>query len=176
MRALFETTIAIGVSQVVIIIIALVRNKIIAVFVGQEGIGVMGYTLSMAGFLENFLLLGFQVALLRYASEKVRESKLEQVKLLFSTTLFVHLLVSVIGISVALVFLKQINVSIYQSEIYSSLVAIVLLGIPLTLFRRDIVNLLNAFSSAKSFILSNSLIGLVILKTPVFCCYLNTFL
>lgn len=166
MRALFETTAIIGGSQVLVLLLQLVRGKVVAVIIGLEGVGVLGNTIAFMSFWENALLLGFHIALLRYASERVKENRLEQVRLLFSTTILVHLVTSVIGIGVALIFLKQINMSLYQSQAFSFVMAIVLLGVPLRLLRTDIGNLFNAFNMVKVLGMLNvltALVGLVVI-------------
>jgi len=160
-RALFETAAIIGSSQVLVLVFQLVRAKIIALIIGPEGVGVLGNTMTFMSFWENALLLGFHIALLRYASERVKENRLEQVRLLFSTTILVHLVTSVIGVGVALVLLKQINMSLYQTQAFSFVLAIMLLGVPLRLLRADIGNLFNAFNMVKLLGAINVLTALV---------------
>lgn len=166
MRALFKTTAIIGASQVLVMMLQLIRGKAVAIFIGSEGVGVLGNTMAFTGFWQNALLLGFHFALLRFASEEIKENRVEVVRSLFSTTILVHLMTSFIGISVALILLKQISISLYQSQTFAFPLALVLLGLPFAMLRADIGNLFNAFNRVKvlgSINVLSALVGLVII-------------
>lgn len=166
MEALFETTAIIGASQILVMVLQVIRIKVIAVLIGPEGVGVLGNTVAFVGFWENMSLFGLQIALLRFSSEKIKENRMDVVRMLFSTTLTVHLVVSLISIAFALIFLEKINIGLYQSQAYSFALLLVLLGLPLALFQRDIGNLFNAFNMVKvigGIKVLSALVGLAVL-------------
>lgn len=150
MRALFETTALIGAAQVVSLALQLLRGKAIAVLIGPQGTAVLGNTMAFINFWQNMLLLGLHIALLRFGSESVKNNRLDTVRLLFSTTIRIHLLVSIIGVGVGLAFLGRIGMTLYQTHALSLPLALVLLGLPLLLLKTDIGNLFNAFGLVKA--------------------------
>lgn len=149
MKKLLHTTVIIGSAQVLVILLQIVRIKIIALIIGPEGIGVLGNTLAFIGLLENICLCGLHIALLRYSSEGASKKKFNQVSKLFSTTVIIHLFVSTSVILCSLLFLKQINVSIYRSQAFLSVSIFALLSLPFMILRRDFANLFNAFNKVK---------------------------
>jgi O-antigen/teichoic acid export membrane protein len=150
MRALFETTALMGAAQIVALALQLFRGKAIAVLIGPEGAAVVGNTMAFVGFWGNMLLLGLHIALLRFGSESVKNNRLDTVRLLFSTTIRIHLLVSVMGVGVGLAFLSRIGMSLYQTQALSFPLALVLIGLPLQMLQVDIGNLFNAFNLVKA--------------------------
>jgi len=149
MRKLFHTTVVIGFSQVLIILLQIIRAKLVALLIGPAGVGVIGNTYAFISVLENICFLGFHTALLRYASEKISEKKYEETGRLLSTAFFIHIFISSLGIVIALLFLQKINISIYQNLNFLFVSIFALLAVPFAILYSDLANLFNAFNEVK---------------------------
>ena len=149
MKKLFHTTVLIGLSQVLMVLLQIMRAKFIALLIGPTGAGVIGNTSVFMGVLENLCYFGFHIALLRYASEKISEKNYNDAGKLLSTTFLIHIALSFLGIAISLIFLQQINTSIYQNQnlLFVSIFAI--LSAPFAILYGDFGNLFNALNNVK---------------------------
>jgi len=149
MKKLLRTTAIIGSAQILVILIQIIRAKIVALIIGPEGIGIIGNTLAFVGVLENICFLGIHIALLRYSSEEANKKRFLEISKLFSTTIFIHIIVSFLGIIISIFFLQKINLSIYQNLIYLPISLFAILSVPFLMLKADFNYIFNAFNKVK---------------------------
>lgn len=172
MRKLFQTTIISGSAQIVILITQIVRLKIVAVLIGPVGMGILGNTLTFLSLIENICFLGLHIAFLRYASESASLGKFQEVSKLFSTTVFIHIVSSVLAMIISLLFLSKINLSIYQTLVFLPLSVFVIFTVPFEILRSDFINLFNAFNKIKLISKIDVLGAIINLSVTCFLIYL----
>jgi len=146
---LFKTTVIIGLSQVFIILMQIIRAKIIAVYLGPEGTSILGNTISFMNLLESIFAMGVSISLLRYASESIQREDFSSVNRYYSSSLIFNILSSTFGIIICIFFLKEISINVYGKEQNLVLLIFILFTLPVNLIYNIVFNLVNSFNDIK---------------------------
>ena len=98
---LFKVSSLNALSILIKISIGLVTSKVIALYVGPLGMGLVGNLRNFLSFIESIATLGFQNGIVKYVAEYKEDKK--QLSILISTV-FIALTFVVLGISGTLFF------------------------------------------------------------------------
>lgn len=148
---------------------SLISQKALAIFIGAEGIAIVGNLKNVVGFFEQFSILGTSNGLVKYISEN-KDDK-EQLNNLFSTVFVFSALASIISFIVLFFWYETLNDAIFGiDKDYGFIFKVLALIVPFMGINSILNSLLNGLSAYKLF----SKIGLVMAITSTLVIVLLT--
>jgi O-antigen/teichoic acid export membrane protein len=102
MKKLLETTVSISTTEIVLIIVALIKNKYLAISIGPEGFGIYGLLLSFFNLAAVFSGTWLSTGATKYISEYSEQKDNNSVDRVYSFTVG---LASVISVSMAIIMM-----------------------------------------------------------------------
>ena len=136
---------------------SLISQKALAIFIGAEGIAIVGNLKNVVGFFEQFSILGTSNGLVKYISENKDDKK--QLNNLFSTVFVFSALASIVSFMILFFWSNAINHAVFgANENYGYIFKILAFLIPFMGVNGILYALLNGLSAYKLF----SKIGLII--------------
>jgi PST family polysaccharide transporter len=153
---------------------SLISQKILAIFIGAEGIALVGNLKNVIVFFEQFSILGTSNGLVKYYAQ-YKDDK-QQLGSLFSTVFLFTFLASLIAFIVLMFWSHSLNNIVFGSEYqYDYIFKILALIIPFMGVNAILYSLLNGFSAYKLFsklgvvsvICSTTLIAVLTIKYNV---------
>ena len=136
---------------------SLISQKALAIFIGAEGIAIVGNLKNVVGFFEQFSILGTSNGLVKYISENKDDKK--QLNNLFSTVFVFSAIASIVSFMILFFWSNAINHAVFgANENYGYIFKILAFLIPFMGVNGILYALLNGLSAYKLF----SKIGLII--------------
>ena len=136
---------------------SLISQKALAIFIGAEGIAIVGNLKNVVGFFEQFSILGTSNGLVKYISEHKDDKK--QLNNLFSTVFVFSAIASIVSFMILFFWSNAINHAVFgANENYGYIFKILAFLIPFMGVNGILYALLNGLSAYKLF----SKIGLII--------------
>ena len=136
---------------------SLISQKALAIFIGAEGIAIVGNLKNVVGFFEQFSILGTSNGLVKYISEN-KDDK-EQLNNLFSTVFVFSALASIVSFIILFFWSNTLSLVIFGvDENYGYIFKILAFLLPFMGVNGILYALLNGLSAYKLF----SKIGLII--------------
>ncbi len=167
---LFKITSLNALSIVLKIAIGLVTSKVIAVFVGPLGMGLVGNLRNFLSAAESWGTLGFQHGIVKYVAEH-KDDK-EKVATVFSTAFWTITTVLILTCLFLFVFAESVNQWLFGSFNYVHIIQVLALALPWYVFSLVFVAVLNGLEQYQQVVKIN-MIGNVI--GLVFSVYLITY-
>jgi O-antigen/teichoic acid export membrane protein len=103
-RRIIKSTSIFGGVQVFNILIALIRSKIIAMFLGPMGFGIAGILTSTADFISSLINMGISTSSIRFISVASKEAQSERIVKSISIILKLVRVTALIGMLVTIIF------------------------------------------------------------------------
>ena len=148
---------------------SLASQKVLAIFIGAEGIALVGNLKNVISFFEQFSILGTSNGLVKYISENKDDKK--QLNNLFSTVFVFSALASIISFIVLFFWSNAISDAIFgANENFSYIFKILAFIVPFMGVNGILYSLLNSLSAYRLF----SKIGLIIVITSTLLIVLLT--
>ena len=139
---------------------SLVSQKVLAIFIGAEGIAIVGNLKNIVLFFEQFSILGTSNGLVKYISENKDDKK--QLNNLFSTVFVLSALASVVSFIILFFWSSALSDAVFGvNENYSYIFKVLAFLIPFMGVNGILYSLLNGLSAYKLF----SKIGLIVVVT-----------
>ena len=136
---------------------SLISQKALAIFIGAEGIAIVGNLKNVVGFFEQFSILGTSNGLVKYISEHKDDKK--QLNNLFSTVFVFSAIASIVSFMILFFWSNAINHAVFgANENYGYIFKILAFLIPFMGVNGILYALLNGLSAYKLF----SKIGLIV--------------
>ena len=136
---------------------SLISQKAFAIFIGAEGIAIVGNLKNVVGFFEQFSILGTSNGLVKYISEHKDDKK--QLNNLFSTVFVFSAIASIVSFMILFFWSNAINHAVFgANENYGYIFKILAFLIPFMGVNGILYALLNGLSAYKLF----SKIGLIV--------------
>lgn len=148
-----------SVSVLIKIITGLITSKFIAIFLGPEGLALLGNLRDFVGSVKTFSILGLYNGTIKYVAE-FKKNKQELSKVL-STVYFLGLITTVITGVVCFSFSGQINGYIFNEINYEYVIKIFAIVLPFYALNMFFLAIMNGFSKFKTLIVFN-IIGQII--------------
>ena len=172
---LFKVSSLNALSILIKISIGLVTSKVIALYVGPLGMGLVGNLRNFLSFIESIATLGFQNGIVKYVAEYKEDKK--QLSILISTV-FIALTFVVLGISGTLFFFaEEINRLLFGTIFnYVAIIQLLALALPWYVYSAVLISIVNGLGNFKNVIRINiigNLIGLLVSVILIF--QLKTF-
>jgi PST family polysaccharide transporter len=128
-KKLIHSIVLLGSSQALTTLVAIVRNKALAILLGPSGVGLISQLMTVQNFTASVVPMGMQLGALKYLSQ-IRIHSPVLLPRYISTTSRVFLWLSVITTMACLLFIKPLSsLALGNSEFYLYLVP-PLLGVP----------------------------------------------
>jgi len=166
-KRLFKITATLGFSNSIAFASSLIKNKLIAVFLGTAGMGIVSQLSGLLTFLSNLGTLGMQQSVTKFSAAgmlKDKDTKIDSENIL-SIALFLVGSITLTLLLFAVVFNKAISFLIFSDSSYGSGIIIIAVSLPFlafaTIFNYYFKGIGNIRLLFKASILS-SLIGVVI--------------
>lgn len=166
---LAKTSFWTGIATAIKLLSGFVINKFIAVFIGSDGLAVIGQFRDFQGILYSIGGGGIQQGIVKYTSEYKNDKK-KLIKLIstgFTLTLIVSL---IIGLSLIL-FNNFFTKFIFNSNEYYYILIVCAITLPLFTLNTFFLSILNGVQEIKKFIaanISSSLVGLILTSTLIY--------
>ena len=139
---------------------SLASQKVLAIFIGAEGIAIVGNLKNIVLFFEQFSILGTSNGLVKYISENKDDKK--QLNNLFSTVFVLSALASVVSFIILFFWSSALSDAVFGvNENYSYIFKVLAFLIPFMGVNGILYSLLNGLSAYKLF----SKIGLIVVVT-----------
>ncbi|MDA9343688.1 O-antigen translocase [Algibacter sp.] len=139
---------------------SLASQKVLAIFIGAEGIAIVGNLKNIVSFFEQFSILGTSNGLVKYISENKNDKK--QLNNLFSTVFVLSSLASIVSFIILFFWSNALGDAIFGvNENYSYIFKILAFLIPFMGVNGILYSILNGLSAYKLF----SKINLIIVIT-----------
>ncbi|MCD7915506.1 MAG: oligosaccharide flippase family protein [Tannerellaceae bacterium] len=142
----------IGIVQIAQMFFGLLRNKIIAILLGTNGIGLWGLFQTYIEMFSTFSLLGMDQSGVRLISKKAND-KVSQAKCILTFRNFIFL-ISLLFLFISILFSKFISNSLFGTDSYHKGIIIASLVIVCNSFSRGQTSILNALRDLKGLSLS----------------------
>ena len=139
-----------SVSIVIKMITGFIVTKLSAIFLGPQGIALLGNLRDFQNLISNLASGGLEKATIKYSAEY----KNNQVALnsFYSTIIYSSLILLVLVAGFCLVFAETINNSIFQERDFTYIIQILAVVLPLHVFNAFLTNLLKGFAEFKKVI------------------------
>jgi PST family polysaccharide transporter len=171
MRRLVTSTALVGTSSLLGVVTAVLRNKLLAVFVGTAGVGLLAQVGNLVNILSSLASLGIGVGMAKYAAEFSSKGDRHALARLKTSGLVPTWLASAVALAAALLLRKQLAVLIFGSDELSWAVALAALAVPLLVQFSFHLAVLQGLKSMRRYALSNaaaSAAGLLVLVPLVY--------
>jgi O-antigen/teichoic acid export membrane protein len=119
-RQILKTTSLFGGVQFLTIIISIVRTKLIAVFIGPAGMGIIALLNSAMNTIAGLSSLGIETSGVKHVSAKYKEGELQSVSRIVSIIKKLVLLTGIIGTLFTIVFASWLSTITFGSGKFSS--------------------------------------------------------
>ena len=170
---ILKTTSLFGGVQFLTIFIAVIRTKLIAVFVGPAGMGIIALLNSAIGIISGFSGLGIETSAVKHISAEYKNEDLNTVAVTVSVVKKVALVTGIIGSLVTLLFSNWLSLITFGNTdqmLSFMLLSIVLLFRQLTVAELAILQGLRKMRFLAKANLYGNICGLL-LSVPLYYCY-----
>lgn len=153
-------------SVVIRLISGFILSKMIAIFIGPQGIALVGNLRSFLTSIQSIASFGIQKGVIKYVSEYKNEpNELEKI---ISTTFFLGVL-SAISVSVILIFFANFfSIYIFNSIEYVLLIRVLGIGLCMQVLNFLYLGIINGYSKYKLFTILNIVTSILGLGISVF--------
>ena len=156
-KKLMDTMLLLGSAYFFRTFLGMIRSKVVALRLDKEGIGILGPSVQLIGFLWTVGTLCIGTAIIKYLSEYLAKKDDEQVVTLLSTAFWILLVSSLVSTTFVLATAKPIAIWLFNKEAYWYLVFTVGLGIPAYIFARFFECILNGQKRIRALALSQNI-------------------
>lgn len=118
-KEIVKSTGLIGSSQVINILLGVLKSKLFAVFLGPAGVGLFGLYTSIISVVSNFSVMGMGISGVKFLAQSVSTGDEEKIAEVKTSILRIALLTSVIGSLILIIFSKQISQYTFNTPTYS---------------------------------------------------------
>lgn len=120
-QQILKTTSIFGGVQFLTILISVIRTKLIAVFIGPEGMGIISLLNSTLGVISGISSLGIETSAVKNISEKYKNEDLDTVSGIISIVRKIVFFTGILGMLLVIVFSKTLSIITFgdSSQIYS---------------------------------------------------------
>src|SRR5205085_11250121 len=115
----FAATLVMGTASVVSALVGLVNSKILALYVGPVGIGVLAQLVNFNVLVIGLASLGLGDGIIKYVSEWQSGDEWDRLRSFLATVLFTLAVVSVLMSAVLAVFAPDISALLFDSRDYA---------------------------------------------------------
>jgi len=171
MRRLVASTAMVGTSSLIGVVVALLRNKLLAVFVGASGVGLLAQVGNLGNILSSLASLGMGIGMAKYVAEFSARGDRDALSRLKASGLASTWAASGVVLAAALLLRRQLAVLIFGSDELSWAVVMVALAVPLAVQFTFNLAVIQGLKSMRRYAVVNataSAIGLVILVPLVY--------
>jgi len=136
MKRLFKITTTLGFANSLAFIGSLIKNKLIAIFLGTAGMGVISQLNSFLNLLSNLGTLGMQQGVAKFSSSCMLNGKKEKIgsENILSTALFLAGAISLVLLILAMSFNKTVSSWIFSDDSYGNGVIVAAFAAPFVAF------------------------------------------
>jgi O-antigen/teichoic acid export membrane protein len=166
LKQLIKTSSYIGATEIILIIVAVIKNKYLAVTLGPEGLGIYGLLHSFFSLFSVFSGMWLASGATKYISEYFNKHDIRKVNAIFFFSIFTTLILSVI-LSISFILLKVLITDTFLSDevlpIYFMLYSVAFIALSM---RPVLLALLQGLYKVKSVVfarLSSSVIEVAII-------------
>lgn len=146
LKKLFKATAVMGVSTLVAIIAGLIRAKMLALFLGPSGMGVLSQVLTFTQSAETICGLGIGIGITKYVSEVLQKKETGELPHIIITSMLLQIVSCGVLLFFVILFLKPLSQFIFSTTKYSWVLMIATLAV---LFSVLIVSLESVFLGMK---------------------------
>jgi len=171
MKRLVTSTALVGTSALLGVVVALLRNKLLAVFVGAAGVGLLAQVGNLVNILSSLASLGIGVGMAKYAAEFSSRRDRGALARLRSSGLVPTYVASAVALVAALLLRKQLATLVFGSEELSWAVGLAALAVPLLVQFSFHLAVIQGLKSMRRYALSNAAsaaAGLIVLVPLVY--------
>lgn len=117
-RGVFKTTFIFGSVQAFTIVLNVLKNKVLAILLGTNGVGIIGLYLSSFDFIQSFTGLGINQSSVRYVAE-TNNSDLEKQSKIITITIRLLWFTGLLGTLVTIIFSKTLSNFTFGNDKYA---------------------------------------------------------
>lgn len=172
MKDLVKTTSAIGITEIALIFVAIVKNKYLAISIGPEGLGIFSLLSSFFGLSMVFSGSCLATGATKYIAEYKKEDDIISIQKIYSFSIGFTTILAVI-ISILLIINKEQLIKIFLAEevlsIYFTLFAVAFIG---KCLRPVFISMLQGLQEVKVVVVYRILISIFEIVTVIVFVYL----
>jgi len=155
----FKTSIYSGISTAISLIVRLITNKIIAVYLGTNGMFLLGQLkdfLTITNVVSNF---GITNGTIKYTSE-YKDNSFELKKFL-SSAFKIHLYCSLFVFALAIIFNKKLSYYLFSDYQYSNFITVLAFSLISISIHTFLMSVLNGLKNIKLYVLINIIVTIL---------------
>ena len=149
----FKTSIYSGISTAISLIVKLITNKVIAIYIGTNGMFLMGQLkdfLSITNVISNF---GTTNGTIKYTAEY--KNNLVELKSILSTGFKIHLYFSILVFAFTLIFNKWLSYYLFNDYQYANFLIVLSFSLISISVHTFFMAILNGFKNIKLYVIIN---------------------
>ena len=162
-NVLLKVTSMNSLSVIVQIVCGFIISKCLAIFVGPQGLTLIGNLRNLLGATQQFSILGMYNGVVKYTSEfKDDES---QLKPLLSTSFFTGAATTLITALVLFFFASEISTLLFEVDTYANIIKALAIAMPFYSLNFFCLSIINGFSKYKAYVIINivsNILGMMI--------------
>jgi PST family polysaccharide transporter len=167
MKKLIVSASIMGISTVVSLIVGVLRSKVMATFLGPQGVGIFSQAFSFFTAASTVASLGLGAGIIRYICRYKEQKKNSLIKHTIISSFILQMFVCALWMIIVVIFANKISLIIFSTSIYSSLLIFIALAIPLTTLVYLIGSIFLSLDNVKAFA-SSRIWGYLIGIAPMF--------
>jgi PST family polysaccharide transporter len=171
LKKIFESTLIMGASSILVMSLDLIRVKITAVLLGPLGVGTLSVLNHFHSLAIIFLGLGLGTGITKYLASFRGEKYYEYQKKIISNSFQIMLVVSFSGLIITCFLKKFLSFQIFGNESFTAYIVIFAISFPLIVYPNVANSLLQSHKKIRELAIINvlrSLISLIIIIPAVY--------
>lgn len=153
-------------SVAVKLVCGFITSKIIAVYIGPQGVGMVGNLRSLMSFLQTFSSLGFYHGVVKYTAQF--KSDIKEFSNVFSTAFYSSMIVTTITSIVLYSFASFWSTYLFSTNTYAFAIKILSLSLFFLIINYFLLAILNGLEKYKKYVYTNVLINSIGLLITLF--------
>jgi len=129
-----EAILLLGSARGAGLIVTIARSKVLAIFLGTGGVGLLGLLRTFLDPLANLLQFGVNAGVVKFVAQHRAAGDEAAVRATISTAAWFFLAVASAALFLVLVFSRMLAIHLFESEHYRHLIILSGLSLPLTVF------------------------------------------
>lgn len=142
-----------SISVIIRIVSGFITSKVIAIYVGAEGLALIGNFRNFVTSSQSLSLLGIQNGLIKYVAESKRQPK-KMIQVVSTTSLLIVFATFLVGL-IIFFLADYISLKLFDTNTYSYILKLFALVLPFQSLNKLIISVINGFSKFKTIIKLN---------------------
>lgn len=158
-RNLIKAALGSSIATLFLSISNILKGKLLAVFLGTTGMGIIAQLMIFRNLLVTFSLFGISVGVVKYLAEFNSEGNSLKVQSTIHSSTTIVLFFALLSILITSIFATKFSILILNDPIYKNLFLVIAIGIPFGALWQLYTSFFNGFKDVRGYTLTSILVG-----------------